>query len=196
MKLGKIEKWFMNRPRHSIKLINHVKKLINLIDIEQKQNFLEIGCGNGVLSKYIAEKYKLNVTGIDIDGEQIILAKKNSTSIKNISFSEADATNLPFKDNNFDIILSINVLHHISNWIDTLKEVKRVLKPKGYFILVDLFYPNWTAKIGRKIARNVYGSTTIDNLNSFIKDNNFSKLYSQASKSFLWNNYKAIYQRN
>jgi ubiquinone/menaquinone biosynthesis C-methylase UbiE len=128
MKLGKIEKWFINREKHSKKVIEKAEGLLNLIDIKSDQNYLEIGCGSGAVARYVFKKYKLNVTGTDIDKDQILLARRDSTHIKNITFLEADATNLPFKDKSFDIVLSVNVLHHISNWMDALKEINRVLR--------------------------------------------------------------------
>ena len=195
MKLGKIEKWFINREKHSKKIIEKAEGLLNLIDIKSDQKYLEIGCGSGAVARYVSKKYKLNVTGTDIDKDQVLLSRRDSTHIKSITFLEADATNLPFKDKSFDIVLSINVLHHISNWMDALKEINRVLRSNGYFILVDLFYSKWTAKIGKILVRNVYGITTIDNLNIFINDNKFYTNYSQISKSFMWDNLETIYKK-
>jgi ubiquinone/menaquinone biosynthesis C-methylase UbiE len=193
MKLGKIEKWFMNRPKHAQRVIARAEKLSYFANVKEKQNFLEVGCGNGATSKYFAQKYLLNVTGTDVDSEQIRLAQKNSDDISNIRFLEADATNLPFGDNDFDIVLSFGVMHHISNWLDALKEIKRVLKPKGYFIYVDLLYPKWTAKIG-KLFKHKYGITTLHDLSSFIEKNNFSTIHSSLSKSLIFNHYEAVYQ--
>jgi len=193
MKLGKIEKWFMNRPKHAKRVIARAEKLSYFANVKEKQNFLEVGCGNGATSKYFAKKYLLNVTGTDVDSEQIQLAQKNSDDIPNIRFLEADATNLPFGDNDFDIVLSFQVMHHISNWLDALKEIKRVLKPKGHFIYVDLFYPKWTAKIG-KLFKHKYGITTLHDLSAFVEKNNFSTIHSSLSKSLIFNHYEAVYQ--
>jgi len=69
MKLGKIEKGFMNSPQHAKQAINRAKKLLPFTSLEGKQDFLEVGCGNGAASKYIASNYHLNVTGIDLAPE-------------------------------------------------------------------------------------------------------------------------------
>jgi len=195
MKLGKIEKWFMNRPKHAERVIGRAERLLHFVNAKKNQNFLEVGCGNGATSKYIAGKYDLNVTGTDVDSEQIQLAQKNNDDIPNVRFLEADTTNLPFEDNDFDIILSFQVLHHISNWLDALEEIKRVLKPKGYFIYVDLVYPKWMAEIG-KLFKHKYGITTIHKLNSFIEKNNFSTIHSSLSKSLIFHHYEAVYRRS
>jgi ubiquinone/menaquinone biosynthesis C-methylase UbiE len=195
MKMGKIEKWFLNKPQHAKRVIDRAEKLLHFAKVQGRQKFLEIGCGSGAVSKHIAKKYILNVTGTDVDPDQIKLAQKNIDDIPHILFVEADATNLPFSDVDFDIVLSFGVMHHIFNWLDALNEIKRVLKTNGYFIYFDIFYPEWVAKIGRSFKHN-YGITTIDDLNSFIERNNFSTIYSTLSRTPILHNYEAVYQRN
>ena len=108
MKLAKIEKWFINRELHSKKVIERTERLLDFIDIEPEQTMLEIGCGSGAVSKHSYDKYKLNVTGTDVDEDQIEIAKMSTKDLKNINFLFADATNLPFRSKSFDIVLSIN----------------------------------------------------------------------------------------
>jgi ubiquinone/menaquinone biosynthesis C-methylase UbiE len=195
MKLGKIEKWFMNRSKHAERVIDHVEKLLNFVVTKENQNFLEIGCGNGATSKYVAKRYPLNVTGTDVDSEQIQLAQENLDDIPNVRFLAADATGLPFENDDFDIVLSFQVLHHISNWLDALEEMKRVLKPKGYFICVDTVYPKWSAKIA-ELFKHKYGVTTISDLNASLEKNNFSTIHSSLSKWLIFHQYEAVYRRN
>ncbi|MCK4247972.1 MAG: class I SAM-dependent methyltransferase, partial [Methanomicrobia archaeon] len=113
MKLGRLEKWFMNTQKHAEYVINRAQNLLEFMELKENQDFLEIGCGSGAVSKYIAEKYHLNVTGVDVDPEQIEFAKKN-TNVSNLRFLVADAAHLAFEDNSFDIVLSFGVMHHIS----------------------------------------------------------------------------------
>ncbi len=195
MKLVRIEKWFMNRPQHAKQAIKRAEKLLHFVNVKEKQNFLEVGCGNGAVSQYVAKKYLLNVTGVDIDTEQIKLAQENTGDMPNIHFLEVDATNLPFQDNDFDIVLSFGVMHHISNWLDALGEIRRVLKPKGYFVYADLIYPELIAKFGRSFKHS-YGITTMHDLNSFIQKNGFSTIHTSLRKSLIWHHFEAVYQSN
>jgi ubiquinone/menaquinone biosynthesis C-methylase UbiE len=195
MKLSKIEKWFINKEKHSVRIIEKVERLLSFVDIKPGQLMLEIGCGNGSVSKHIYDKYNLNVTGTDVDKEQIEFAKNSIKYLKNITFLFADATNLPFKNENFDILLSINVLHHIYNWIDALKEINRVLKNSGYLILADMFFNKFGQKTSRLYSKKAYGITTMDSFNSFITDNNYLILKSEVSKSLMWNNIEAVYRK-
>ena len=195
MKLTKIEKWFINRELHSKKVIDRAETLLSFIDIKPDYHMLEIGCGNGAVSKHIYDIYKLNVTGTDADREQIELAKTNAKGLKNITFLYADAANLPFGDKSFDIVLSINVLHHIYNWTGALKEINRVLKNGGYFIMADMFFNKLGQKMVRLYSRKTYGITTVERLNSFILSNNYSMQNSKIYKSFIWDNLEAIYKK-
>lgn len=195
MKLSKIEKWFINKEKHSMRIIEKVERLLSFVDIKPGHFMLEIGCGNGSVSKHIYDKYNLNVTGTDIDEDQIEFAKNSIKDLKNIAFFFADATDLPFKDENFDIVLSINVLHHIYNWIDALKEINRVLKKSGYLILADMFFNKFGQRMSRLYSKKAYGITTMEGLNSFITDHNYSVLKSEVSKSIMWNNIEAVYRK-
>ena len=195
MKLGKIEKWFMNRPQHAKQTINRAERLLHFVTMEGKQDFLEVGCGSGAVSNHIAKKYSLNVTGTDIDPDQIRLAQQNSGNLPAVRFFEADATHLPFQGNDFDVVLSFGVMHHISNWLDALTEISRLLRTGGYFVYWDLVYPKWTAKVAR-LFQDKYGATTIQDLNSFIANNNFSTIHSSLSKLFIFDHYEAVYQKS
>jgi len=195
LKLGRIEKWFMNRPHHAEQTIEKAERLLHFVSIEGKQDFLEVGCGSGAVSNHIARKHSVNVTGTDIDPDQIRLAQQHSSNLANIRFVEADATNLPFEDHDFDIVLSFGVMHHISNWLDALREISRVLRPEGYFIYWDLVYPKWTVKVAR-LFEDKYGVTTIKDLDSFIARNNFCTIHSWLSKLLIFNHYEAVYQKS
>ena len=71
MKMGKIGKWLIITPSRGKQNINRAEKLLYFINMKEKQNFLEVGCGGGPVSKHIAKKYSLNVTGTDVDPELI-----------------------------------------------------------------------------------------------------------------------------
>ena len=195
MKMIGIEKWFINKPHHAEQAIKRAEKLLQFVNMEEKQNLLEVGCGSGAVLRHFAEKYQLDVTGVDIDPEQIQLARENTDDIPNIRFLAADATNLPLPDNDFDIVLSFGVTHHISNWLNALREIKRVLKPKGHFIYADLIYTEWMTKFGRSFKHS-YGIITMPDLTSFFQQNDFSPVHTSLKNSLFLHNYEAVYQRN
>jgi len=194
-KMGKTEKWFMNRPKHNLKAANKIERLLQHVDFKEKQKFLEIGCGNGAACKQIAKKYNLNVTGIDVDPEQIQNAIKDIEKIQNIQFFEGDSTNLKFNDNEYDIVYSSGVLHHITNWKEVLKEINRVLKPKGYYIFSDLAYSQFTIKLFKNITKN-YGFYTIEDITNFMKNNDFKILQQEKTEGVLLKTHTVIFKKS
>jgi ubiquinone/menaquinone biosynthesis C-methylase UbiE len=197
MKMLNIEKLLVNSQWSEKRVLALAKELLAFARLDGKNDFLEVGCGNGVVSRYLADKYKANVVGIDVDKEQIELAEKGIGDVANIRFFEADATRLPFEDASFDLVLSFGVLHHIENWQDALKEIKRALRPGGYFIYADLIYPELITKWD-KSSKLSFGLVTvgINELNAFIRRNGFTTLHSLLTKSFVCRNYEAVYRRN
>jgi ubiquinone/menaquinone biosynthesis C-methylase UbiE len=173
MKLSRIEKRVMTSPQHARQAVNRAKGLLHSASLEGKDNFLGVGCGSGAVSKYVASNYDANITAIDLEPELIERAQRSVRDMPNIHFLAADATHLPFLDNGFDVVLSFGVMHHISNWLDALKEIHRVLKPEGCFVYADIVYPRLVAKIARSFKHS-YGVTTTQDLNLFVEDNNFS----------------------
>jgi SAM-dependent methyltransferase len=96
---------------------------------------LEIGCGFGRLSPYIAEHFEQH-TAVDINNWAVSEASQFYPAI---SFSAASATELPFPDHSFDAVITWTVLQHIPNALvgKALSEIKRVANPKSLIILCE-----------------------------------------------------------
>jgi ubiquinone/menaquinone biosynthesis C-methylase UbiE len=115
--------------REPSKLVN---RLLDETDKKKVLNILELGCGNGVDSIAFGEKGH-KVIGIDISPDAIKLAKKNNKQ-NNVTFEVGDAEKLKFKDNQFDLVYSMAVLHS-SDLKKSIAELSRVLKPSGKSLL-------------------------------------------------------------
>ena len=80
-------------------------------------------------------KFGFNVTGIDFIPENINIAKKHAAKNNlNIKYKIKDLNNLNIK-NKYDVILLLEVIEHLDNWKKTLKNISKILKPKGIIIL-------------------------------------------------------------
>jgi ubiquinone/menaquinone biosynthesis C-methylase UbiE len=173
MKMGKLEKLFVNNPSHSQQVSQHAERLLNLINFKAGQKYLDVGCGNGTAAIHLAQKYHLDVTGIDVDPDQIRLAEAQSQGLDKARFLTIDGTRLPFDPGEFDVVFTNKVTHHIPNWREALAEMMRVIKPGGYFIYSDLVLPSPLAKLGEAVAGNLAGFPTRNEIEVTLKEQGF-----------------------
>jgi SAM-dependent methyltransferase len=109
--------------------------------IHQPARGLDLGCGHGwYLGELIRVGYRM--VGIDYSAIQLLqgsayLKKENLNS----ALLHADAAALPFSDNSFDFVYSINALHHLPSpaaQVKAFQEIARVLRPGGIFLLHEM----------------------------------------------------------
>ena len=109
--------------------------------IDEGDTVLDIGCGAGVDTLIAATMVgpKGRVVGIDLISEMLEQARENlrKTSLNNVSFQEVSAEGLPFTDASFGAVISNGVFNLIPDKVKALKEVLRVLRPLGRFMIAD-----------------------------------------------------------
>ena len=111
----------------------------NLKKYELKNDgvLLDVGCGEGRHIFGVMQDYPLmKCIGIDMDHESIKIAEEGYDYFKSIShagaeFLKGSAYNIPFPDNFFDLVICSEVLEHLHEYNDAVKEMHRVLKPGG-----------------------------------------------------------------
>jgi ubiquinone/menaquinone biosynthesis C-methylase UbiE len=112
-----------------------------LMPIKNKQ-ILEIGCGNGVQALYINANYgPLRIIGIDLNKTNIEIAnnEKVRANIDTVKFLIDDAQNLTqIQSNSVDVLLNIESAFHYPDKSLFLKEIHRILKPGGQFLIADI----------------------------------------------------------
>jgi len=105
------------------------------------ETVLDVGCGTGVDAIFAAKMVGPAgaVTGIDLVPEMLNRAKENASlaGVVNITFIESSAEKLPLPDASFDVVISNGVFNLVVDKLAALKEVWRVLKPGGRFMLAD-----------------------------------------------------------
>ncbi len=108
----------------------------------EDKDVLEIGCGNGVQAKYIRRKFKPgHITGIDLNNANIEIAnsEKERKGLENIDFKIGDAQKLEnIADHSYDIVVNIESAFHYPDKASFIREVYRVLKPGGQFVIADI----------------------------------------------------------
>lgn len=111
------------------------KELIELCHIDKGKYVLEVGCGVGKTSCYIAENQGSRMVGVDISEKMIARSKtkaKRKGVEKRTEFRVADVQDLPFEDATFDAVIGESVTAFPEDKQRTVSEYVRVTKPEGY----------------------------------------------------------------
>jgi SAM-dependent methyltransferase len=128
-------------PRDVLASYCGVGNPFSLGSIRKGDAVLDVGCGAGVDSFVAAVMVgpKGRVVGIDLTSEMLETAKENlrKVSLENVTFQQGSAEDLPFPEASFDVVISNGVFNLVPDKARALKEVFRVLKPHGRFMLAD-----------------------------------------------------------
>jgi glycosyltransferase involved in cell wall biosynthesis/ubiquinone/menaquinone biosynthesis C-methylase UbiE len=147
---GLAKKWGDNYIYHDKSFSERLKNVHQLVnELNEKSHILDIGCGSGEITASVYERFRCNVTGIDVS-DKMIEHCKDHYSEKNLSFELGDILNLHFPSGHFDLVLSLSVIEWLEDYEGAIAEVSRVLKLGGQWI-VSL--PNWVSPF-RKIEKH------------------------------------------
>jgi ubiquinone/menaquinone biosynthesis C-methylase UbiE len=110
-----------------------------LADEQPAGEGLEIGAGCGVMSAAMLAAFPmLHMVVTDYDPKMVRAARRTLRSFGDrIDVGWADAAQLPFSDDRFDLVLSAAMLHHVLRWEDAVAQAVRVLRPGGRLIGYD-----------------------------------------------------------
>jgi len=131
------------------------KKVVNIVKKTQPKHILDIATGTGDLAINLAETNAEKIVGLDISsgmleiGKQKIEKKNLSNKIEMVI---GDSENMPFEDNTFDAITVAFGVRNFETLEKGLKDILRVLKPGGTFVILETSIPTKTPfKQGYKI---------------------------------------------
>lgn len=160
---------------------------------DKKAKVLDLGCGTGLTLSVIAKTFP-NSVGCEIGKKEVVATREilKEVGVK-IPVILYDGNHLPFADNNFDIVTSVEVYEHVDKPQVMLKEIKRVLKPGGILLIstanklwpIEPHYhlpflsllPKMTAGLYLRILKR---ATTYDDINLPI----YKNFYLSVSKYF------------
>ena len=166
-------------PKDLVELLIHSHAYKFADDFAKNNHVLDIGCGNGYGDDELATS-AIEVIGIDLWKEGI--RYRHQKNNKKVVSMIASANNLPFKEDYFDLVVSFQVIEHISKQqvMQYLQDIKRVLKPKGIFIVTTPNKPlrllpfqkpwdsehkkEYDAKDLRKNLKKVFGNAKVSGL--------------------------------
>jgi ubiquinone/menaquinone biosynthesis C-methylase UbiE len=113
--------------------------------LEEVHEVLEVGCGTGVGSVYIAKRYQSRVVAVDISDKMLSWARERALRegvAERVTFKNADVLELPFEEGRFDVVIVESVLAFVKEKETAIRELFRVTKPGGYLGLNEYCWRN------------------------------------------------------
>lgn len=150
-------------------------QLLSQCPIDHKQHVLDLGCGTGYCLPVLAQRYsKAQITGADLSQGMLDFAHG---SFPQFQYEIADAENLPFVPESFDLIFSNFAVQWCDDFSQVLKQAYSVLKPGGHLLLSTLA-DGTLAELKKAWAsvddlQHVNEFETADNLEKYIDDSGF-----------------------
>jgi ubiquinone/menaquinone biosynthesis C-methylase UbiE len=188
MRMTQIEKRFVNEIGHSRGVAAEAVRRLRHVPLDRSWTYLDVGCGNGAATLFVADTFGVRAVGVDVDLQQIALARTAAGHRADVLFLTADATSLPFEDGRFHIVATSKMTHHVTRWSSALAEMLRVLKPHGYLVYADLKAPSWLAWVLKPLAGHagVFSGADLDR---------FFASMQPVHRRARWLHYEAILQK-
>lgn len=166
--------------------------------IDARSHVLDLGCGNGVAARWLAETYGCRVTGIDLSGVRVSNAREMAAGAPEdlrqlLRFEHGSATAMPFADGEFTHVWSQATIYHVPDKETALEEIRRVLQSGGLLVLDDLLKPR--RDVSEESRQYVYDRLLFDTPFSFtgyqdyLKSIGFSILESEDLSTYLRHSY-------
>ena len=135
------------------KMENHhldiTEKTLRLMDLRPGERVLDLGCGSGwatrLLSRLVGDGPEGfgQVVGLDVSDEMVRQARASSKDFENILYVWGSAQQIPWEENFFDKVLSVESFYYYADQDRALSELFRVMAPHGrLFILINLYRDN------------------------------------------------------
>lgn len=142
MKLNTVEKALMNNPvRAAIQRHYEVPLLVRLGGTVPGGHVLEVGCGRGIGTKLILDRFlAADVSAFDLDPDMIASARRRLAPDipQRVSLSVGDVTAIDAPDAAYDAVFDFGIIHHVPDWRSAVREIRRVLKPNGRFYFEEV----------------------------------------------------------
>src|SRR3974390_2771140 len=129
--------------------LNITEKTIGLMDLRPGERVLDLGCGSGWATRLLARMVGEGpegfgqVVGVDVSDEMVRIARTQSKEFENTMFVWGSAAQIPWEENFFEKVISIESFYYYPDQDRALAELFRVMAPKGrLFILINLYTAN------------------------------------------------------
>jgi len=132
--------------------INAILSIIDGLYIKRGAVYVDLGCGDGTLTRLLAERISAKIVwGVDINEQRLSLAAR-----KGIRVIKADLNKdvLPIERESVDLVTAFEIIEHLYNPDNLISEVYRILKPSGHFVLSTPNLASWVNRLKLLLGRH------------------------------------------
>lgn len=135
---GQVAKWYAKNTRRDLHEFKALAKRMSA-NLHEGSSVLEVAPGPGFFAIELAKIGKYKITGLDISRTFVELASKNAQEEGvEVHFQQGNASSMPFPDGSFDLIVCRAAFKNFAEPVAALKEMRRVLRPGGKTLIIDL----------------------------------------------------------
>ncbi len=157
--------------------LREVWALADNLRVNRESKLLDLGCGLGGPTRFIAERFDCFVVGIDITMRQLSIARALTKGLhvaKKVRFIRGDAQCLPFSSHTFDGVYSMEAFVHFRDKDATIREAFRVLRPGGVFCVHD---PVHDPKLQIAYLENTLHPKPVEEYRGLLRDAGFGEIH-------------------
>ncbi|WP_085524389.1 class I SAM-dependent methyltransferase [Tuberibacillus sp. Marseille-P3662] len=134
------------KPENADKLLSDDRKqrlpydqVIDRLALDPNDVVADLGAGNGYFTIPMANHTEETVYAVDIELKMLEMLKKRAkeTHVENIEYVNSDLETIPMDDHSIDKVLIAFVIHEVPSVVNTLNEIKRILKPGGTVMVIE-----------------------------------------------------------
>lgn len=173
---------------------------IQYLDLKEGEKILDLGCGRGgeilEAAKHVGENGF--AWGLDLTPRMIELAQERAQQehVGNVEFLVASMDQIPLKDNSLDAVLSNCAINHVEDKVAVYREIYRVLKHGGRFVVSDIMteqsLPQEIREDPEAIADCFGGAITLQEYEETLIEAGFSKAEVFKERRYMKNGYEMI----
>lgn len=160
----------------------------SLVNVSKNDNILDIGCGGGVNIEKFLRLTSGNVDGLDYSEISVEAStKQNRSAIDKgkCKIIQADVSNIPIGDEEYDLVSAFETIYFWPNIAETFKEVSRIIKPSGQFMIAqgtDGNHPDDEKWLSTVEGMHVYTAPELEeylinagfkDIKSYVKENDY-----------------------
>jgi ubiquinone/menaquinone biosynthesis C-methylase UbiE len=151
---GPVARWYEKNTRRDLDEFRRTAARLGAL-LPDGGDVLEVAPGPGFLAIEVARDGQVRVTGLDISKTFVELARKNAAEAGvRVEFRAGNASAMPFAENSFDLLVCRAAFKNFSEPEKALREMRRVLRPGGTGVIIDLRRDTPMSEIQRYIDRS------------------------------------------